>query len=159
MATKLPLQPHVAEVIEPGAILCSSWGYEQTNINYYMVTRTTKSSAWIVPMTSHEEQTGFMSGQASPLLPKFVSDWCECGHRVHNHGTVLNMTGPDYSHCRGAFGDECECTEVRTAPIKPEMHRIRRETWGGNVHESLTLTSYSHASLWDGASKYASHYA
>ncbi len=155
MTTATEVTPHVADKIEPGAILYSSWGYEQTNIDYYMVTRVTKSSAWIVPMTAHEEQTGFMSGQATPLLPKFVSDWCECKHRIHNHGTVLNMAGEDYSHCRGAFGDECECTELRPVAIVPEMHRIRRYGNG----ESLNLTSYSSASLWDGASKYASHYA
>ncbi len=147
--------PHVAEVIEPGAILYSSWGYDQTNVDWYMVTRTTRASAWIVPMAAHEEQTGFMSGQATPLEPLFVSDWCECDHRVSNHGTVLNMTGPDYSHCRGAHGDRCECTEVRPRPIVPAMHRIRRSGNG----ESLSLTSYSAARLWDGASKYASHYA
>jgi hypothetical protein len=148
--------PHVAKCIEPGAILYSSWGYDQTNIDYYMVTRTTRSSAWIVPMTAHEEQTGFMCGQASPLEPQFVSDWCECGHRVTNHGTVLNMTGPDYPHCRGSYGDDCDCSEVRPEPIKPKMHRINRSYRPEGV---LSLTSYSSASLWDGASRYASHYA
>jgi hypothetical protein len=150
--------PHVATTIEPGAILYSSWGYDQTNIDYYMVTRTTAKSAWIVPMTAHEEQTGFMSGQASPLEPMTHTHWCECKHRVSNHGTVT-MTGDDYGYCRGSFGDDCDCTEVRPEPIKPEMHRIRRDTWDGKVHESLTMTSYSSATLWDGASKYASHYA
>lgn len=151
--------PHVATTIEPGAILYSSWGYDQTNVDWYMVTRTTRASAWIVPMSAHEEQTGFMSGQASPLEPMTHSGWCECGHRASNHGTVLNMTGADYSHCRGAYSDACDCPELRPVPIKPEMHRIRRDTWSGEVHESLSLTSYSSATLWDGASKYASHYA
>ena len=160
MSVTMEVTPHVAEVIEPGAILCCSWGYEQTNIDYYMVTRTTKSSAWIVPMSSHEEQTGFMSGQAVPLVPMTHTRWCECKHGVSNHTTVLNMAGEDYSHCRGAYdADECDCRELRPQPIVPEMHRIKRQTWSGNTHESLTMTSYSSATLWDGASKYASHYA
>src|SRR5579872_670440 len=40
-------EAHVADKIEPGAILYSSWGYDQTNIDFYLVTRSTKSSAWI----------------------------------------------------------------------------------------------------------------
>jgi hypothetical protein len=149
-------EPHVAEVIEPGAILYSSWGYDQTNIDYYMVTRTTKASAWIVPMSAHEEQTGWLCGQASPLEPRYVSNWCECDHRVANHGQVIHADGgPDTDYCRGAYGDDCPCPELRPRPIIPAMHRIRRH----GDHESLTLTSYSSAWLWDGASKYASHYA
>lgn len=148
--------PHVASTIEPGAILYSSWGYDQTNVDYYMVTRTTKASAWIVPMTAHEEQTGFMSGQASPLEPMTHSRWCECQHPVSNHQMVLNMVGEDYSHCRGSYGDECDCQELRPEPIKPKMHRINRSYRPEGI---LSLTSYSSAYLWDGASKYASHYA
>ena len=154
-----PVNPHVASVIEPGAILCSSWGYDQTNVDYYVVTRTTRASAWIVPMTAHEEPTGFMSGRPTPLEPMADTGWCECGHRVSNHETVLNMTGPDYPYCRGAYGDECPCEELRPVPVKPEMHRIRRWGEGESVRESLSLTSYSSASLWNGAPMYASHYA
>ena len=141
------MKAHVATQIEPGAILYSSWGYDQTNVDYYMVTRVTKASAWIVPMTAHEEQTGFMSGQASPLEPMTHSEWCECDHRVSNHS--------EYG-CRGAYGDDCPCEQVKLVPIKPEMHRINRSYRPEGV---LSLTSYSSASLWDGASKYASHYA
>jgi hypothetical protein len=150
MTTTTELTPHVAEVIEPGAILYSSWGYDQTNVDYYMVTRTTKASAWIVPMTHREDPAaGYspMSGMTTPLEPQWFSDWCECKHRVSNHG--------DYG-CRGAYGDECECKEAHLRPIKPAMHRINRSYRPEGV---LSLTSFSHASLWDGASKYASHYA
>ena len=66
------------------------------------------------------------------------------------------MAGDDYSYCRGAYGDECECAEVRPVPNKPEMHRINRSYRPEGI---LSLTSYSSAYLWDGASKYASHYA
>lgn len=53
LTERLPeVTPHVASVIEPGAILCSSWGYEQTNVDFYVVVRTTKSSAWIVKLNN-----------------------------------------------------------------------------------------------------------
>ena len=150
-----PVQPHVADRIEPGAILYSSWGYDQTNVDYYMVTRTTAKSAWIVPMTAHEDPTGFMSGTAIPLDPMTHTGWCECDHRVANHGTGTMVGGQGYSYCRGAFGDDCDCAELRPRPIVPEMHRIKRSGNG----EALSLTSYSAAWLWDGHGKYASHYA
>ena len=108
-------------------------------------------------MTSAEEQTGFMSGQASPLEPVYFTRWCEsCQHAASSHGKVIGSspTGPHY--CRGAYGDTCECTELRREPIAPAMHRINRSYRPEGI---LHLTSYSSAYLWDGSSKYASHYA
>ena len=162
MATTAEIEPHVATRIEPGAILYSSWGYDQTNIDFYMVTRTTKSSAWIVPMSSRmTEQTGWASERVVAGEPQWVSGWCECRHPTSNHGMVLNMAGPDYPHCRGSYGDECDCHELRPVANVPEMHRIRRWSYGpeSEMNESLTLTSYSSASLWAGSDLYASHYA
>ena len=148
MTSTLTVEPHVATTIEPGAILYSSWGYDQTNVDYYMVTRVTKSSAWIVPMSAHEDQTGFMCGKASPLEPQTHSRWCECRHPVMNHS--------EYGCQRSEYGDDCPCKQARPVAIKPEMHRINRSYRPEGV---LSLTSYSSAYLWDGASKYASHYA
>lgn len=34
-----------------GKILISQWGYEQTNIDFYVVIRETKSNVWIVPIS------------------------------------------------------------------------------------------------------------
>lgn len=154
--TESAVQPHVAEKIEPGAILYSSWGYDQTNIDYYMVTRTTKSSAWIVPMTAHEEPSGFMCGHSTPLEPMTHTNFCECGHSVHRHQHVLNMVGPDYHVCSEG---SCECRSPQPQAIVPELHRIKRYDYGNGKHEALHLTSYSSASLWDGREQYASHYA
>lgn len=113
-------EAHVADKIEEGAILYSSWGYDQTNIDYYMVTRTTAKSCWIVPMMQVETPSeGFspMSGHTVPLEAVTTDRW----------------------------GDA----------IVPELHKIHRYEFG----ESISLTSYSSARLWDGAAKYASHYA
>lgn len=155
--TTTEIRPHVADRIEPGAILYSSWGYDQTNIDYYMVTRTTAKSCWIVPMSSvMTEAVGWASENVIAGEPQWFQGWCECKHRESNHGTVLNMAGPDYTHCRGAYGDECDCNEFRPVPNVPEMHRIQRG-WRGQ--DCITLTSYSSASLWDGGKLYASHYA
>jgi hypothetical protein len=140
--------PHVAAQIEPGAILYSSWGYDQTNIDFYMVTRCTKASAWIMPMTSRiaESAPGYspMSEHVVAGDPIFF-DRCECRHGINAHG-------PSGDTCHMY---DCDCRELRPVAIKPAMHRIRREAYG----EFLSLTSYSSASLWEGGKLYASHYA
>lgn len=141
--------PHVASKIEPGAILYSSWGYDQTNIDFYMVTRTTAKSAWIVPMSSPiVEQTGFMSENVVAGEPLTNSGWCECDHRLFSHSDY----GCNFSDLHN---NRCECQEARPMPIKPEMHRIKNYRDGG----CLSLTSYSGAYLWEGNKLYASHYA
>ena len=153
-ATIEQVTPHVAEKIEPGAIMYSSWGYDQTNVDYYMVTRVTKSSCWIVPMYHSETpEAGYspMAGFTMPLEVKTHSRFCsDCRHSGNSHG--------EYG-CRGMYGEDCECKHANPAEIKPAMHRIRRYNWGDGERETISLTSYSGAYLWDGARKYASHYA
>lgn len=151
-------EPHVADTIEPGAILYSSWGYEQTNIDFFYVTRATAKSCWIVPMSNEmTDAVGWASEHVIAGQPQWFSGWCECRHRMDNHGEYCGASSDTY--CRGAYGDECRCTERRPVPNVPEMHRIRRWTYGDKVHEAVTLTSYSSASLWEGGKLYASHYA
>lgn len=144
--------PHVATKIEPGAILYSSWGYDQTNIDFYYVTRATAKSAWIIPMANvMTDVVGWASEHVVAGEPLWFQGWCECKHRDSAHDAEYG--------CRGAYGDECDCRELRPVPNVPEMHRIRRWSYGDTEHESLTLTSYSSASLWEGRKLYASHYA
>lgn len=152
--------PHVADRIEPGAILYSSWGYDQTNIAYYLVTRTTKASAWIVPMRHAETPAEFMAGWTTPLEPITHSDHCaNCGHVSHNHRSVIVVGGEDYRTCTygGEWNDadSCGCRDYRPTPIVAKPHRIRRSSYGDSLH----LTSFNGAYLWDGRSLYATHYA
>jgi hypothetical protein len=44
--------PHVANVIEVGAILYSSWGYDQTNVDYYVVVEVSKSMCKLLELNS-----------------------------------------------------------------------------------------------------------
>lgn len=45
------ITPHVASKIELGAILYSSWGYEQTNIDFYCVVEMTAKSVKLLKVT------------------------------------------------------------------------------------------------------------
>lgn len=65
------IEPHVATEYEVGAILEYSWGYDQTNIDYFVIVRRSESArgAWLtlVPLTTRDKQeTGFMTGDCLP---------------------------------------------------------------------------------------------
>lgn len=51
------VEPHVAAKIELGAILVSSWGYEQTNVDFYVVVEMTAKMVKMLPLkrTSRQE--------------------------------------------------------------------------------------------------------
>ncbi|MCH9730656.1 MAG: hypothetical protein K0U84_13445 [Actinomycetia bacterium] len=50
-----------------GDVLRCSWGYEQTNVDFYEVTRLAgKLSADLRPIAQTRESTGDMTGYASP---------------------------------------------------------------------------------------------
>jgi hypothetical protein len=148
--TEPDVTPHVAVRIEPGAILCSSWGYDQTNVDYYLVTRTTAASAWIVRMPSViVEDAGPDSEYVVPGEPIFLSNMCECGHKDYQHlplaGGRLACTADDY---------RCRCAELWRVPMKPRPHRILR-----GDPEGVCISSARYAWLWNGKKQYASHYA
>lgn len=58
--------PHVANKIEKGAVLFSCWGWEQTNVEFYVVVRCTAKTAWVVPMSCNTDYTEYMSGVKTP---------------------------------------------------------------------------------------------
>lgn len=61
--------PHVLEV---GDILRASWGYDQTNIDYYEVVRATSRSAWLRELAQDRNCTGDMRGTCVPLAGHYV---------------------------------------------------------------------------------------
>lgn len=59
------VKPHIADKIEVGAILVSSWGYDQTNVDFYVVVSMTAKMCVLLPMDKRYIETGFMSGISS----------------------------------------------------------------------------------------------
>ena len=56
-----------------GDVLVASWGYDQTNIDFYQVVRATKASVWLQPMSQEIVKAGgFMSEYVVPKAPIFV---------------------------------------------------------------------------------------
>tara|TARA_R110000824_G_scaffold6506_11_gene30093 strand:- start:47 stop:448 length:402 start_codon:yes stop_codon:yes gene_type:complete len=61
-----------------GSILVSSWGYDQTNVDFYMVTRTTKTSVYIRKIRAEVTRSGGPSDSVMPcLLGRPYSDGAE----------------------------------------------------------------------------------
>ena len=56
----------MAHNIKKGDIFVNSWGYDQTNIDYYKVVGVTEKSVKIRKLKSKETETGFMSGDSIP---------------------------------------------------------------------------------------------
>lgn len=54
--------------IEVGDIIVSSWGYDQTNIDFYKVVKQTASSVWIQKLgKGYVEQTGWAHYKVVPV--------------------------------------------------------------------------------------------
>lgn len=59
-----------------GAIIDSSWGYDQTNIDFYRIEKRTNQTVWLMPMRSkHVEDTGWLQGKKVPSEPKSLGDY------------------------------------------------------------------------------------
>lgn len=62
-------RPHDVKV---GDIFKCSWGYDQTNIDYYEVTKVIGAMVEICEIGQMSEETGFMSGECVPAAGQFI---------------------------------------------------------------------------------------
>lgn len=58
-------QPHT---LEPGNVIYNAWGYDQTNIDFYEITKCSAHFVWLQRLSSHTTETGFMQGHAVPAI-------------------------------------------------------------------------------------------
>lgn len=65
--------PHT---LKAGDILSSSWGWEQTNINYYQVTRVISPCSVEIREIAGKSgpETGFMTAYKTPVKDKFIGE-------------------------------------------------------------------------------------
>lgn len=64
----------ISDVVEVGDIFYSSWGYEQTNVDFYEVVRIDGKFVFIKEIKKDYKGTGFMSGTSKGLKGQFVDD-------------------------------------------------------------------------------------
>ena len=61
------VKPTVLEAFQPGAIVFDSWGYDQTNIDFYCIVKRTTEFLTLLPMTIiRSAEIGFMSYDNMP---------------------------------------------------------------------------------------------
>ncbi len=55
------------KLITVGDIFNYTWGYDQTNQDFYKVTRKSNYCVWVRKLKTKVEETGFMSGNETPI--------------------------------------------------------------------------------------------
>jgi hypothetical protein len=95
---KTSYAPHTFKV---GDIVTNSWGYDQTNVDWYRVVRTTASFVWLQPICADTTETGFMSGQSSPSVDTSDADPSKWGFRDKGAVTKHKASG---SNCTMKYG-------------------------------------------------------
>jgi hypothetical protein len=73
-AERAKLSAAMAEQLTVGTILYYSWGYDQTNIEFFQVIRNTGKSVIVREIASEsvEGSQGFMSEQVKPVRDAFI---------------------------------------------------------------------------------------
>ena len=67
-----------------GDVFVSSWGYDQTNVNFFQVVKNTDKSVWVREIGSNYKSTGDMCGMSSPRKDFFLNeDIKRCLVNVH----------------------------------------------------------------------------
>jgi hypothetical protein len=64
-------KPHDFKV---GEIIVNSWGYDQTNIDFYEIVKVSASYVWLREIGSSVKETGFMSGDTWPKRGAYLND-------------------------------------------------------------------------------------
>jgi len=60
--------------VKAGDIFRCSWGYDQTNIDFYQVLSVAGQMATIQEIAQEAEETGFMSGECVPCPDNFIGE-------------------------------------------------------------------------------------
>lgn len=90
------VQRHQKHNVKIGDIFCSSWGYDQTNINFYQVISTTDRMVEVQEISGAREYEGDMHGNTSAVKDAFIAN-TELGKRYpeqfKSFKRVVDMSG------------------------------------------------------------------
>jgi hypothetical protein len=87
--------------LKVGDILNTSWGYDQTNVDFFVVTRVSAARVWVRQIASDYEATGHMSGKCWPAMP-------------------IRMIGEETMHI--ARGTSCSINGHHASPTGGDVH-------------------------------------
>lgn len=84
--------------LKVGDIVNTSWGYDQTNVDFFVVTRATSKTVWVRRVAKDGEATGWAQGRCWPAMPiRMIGD--ETTHRAT--GGYLSINGHSASLTTG----------------------------------------------------------
>ena len=96
---------------KPGDILYNSWGYDQTNIDFYQVTRCTKASVFIRPIKAEysDRSAGCdMAAYVTPLKNEFTGEEIRKKIQWYDGNAYIKF---EFGGCsRYKDGDEIYCS-------------------------------------------------
>ena len=97
----------MAQTIQPGTILYSSWGYDQTNVDYYQVVSKSGRRVKVRPIASWTVSEGRGSDMVAPDVGNFTGP--ETTHIIGEHGITVGHqtaypTEPGTAKHQTAFG-------------------------------------------------------
>lgn len=135
--------------VEVGDIFCSSWGWDQTNVDYYKVVRTTAKSAWLVPIGQvMVEQVAWLAENVKANAEVVICDKCNEGPDGWFH---------DPERAPRDYQGESRYHEY---VVTPTRHLIQWSSYRGHAEPSLKVRSFSWAHRITGdETHYQSHYA
>lgn len=97
-----------------GDIFYTSWGYEQTNIEFYQVIKATAKTLRLHYIAENQTPTDFMTGYTNPIKNEFIDSWADClteftsrttkygyhcpkGHLLHKYNDGQQLTYSSYN--------------------------------------------------------------
>jgi hypothetical protein len=64
--SEVEVKPEVERVYVPGKIVVNSWGYDQTNIDYYLIVKRSASFVTLQAIGQHSKEDGWLTGTCVP---------------------------------------------------------------------------------------------
>lgn len=85
-----------AHTLKVGDLAHTSWGYDQTNVEFYEVTRiVSPHSVEVRQIAGNLVETGFMCGNTTPQPGQFIGEPRVC--RVREGNTIVNPGGSKFA--------------------------------------------------------------
>ena len=98
--------------LEVGDVLKASWGYDQTNYNYYLVLKLVgKESVSIIEIGAQSESTGHMTSESVPNINKFIGE-----------PMTRRVNGDSVRVCSVIFASKAEYTKVGMVKVYRTDH-------------------------------------
>ncbi len=81
----------VDHAVKVGTVYYTSWGYDQTNVEYFEVVKVTPRTVVVREIGKAVEETGFMSGTSKPAPGKFLDDSPEIRCLVGSYKNAIKI--------------------------------------------------------------------